>query len=168
MWQNLRKLITLHYSRRFNHSSYELELWCEYSSIILLHSQGILSSTHFQYGWDMLPCIRKLPFYGLILAVHCSGEKLCYSFICPILPAYKPSQKARAFEALEWWQFEKWQKIEFSMKWSLFSDPVIYRHNAVEQQWSMWKLQNVNIVLTEAWTVFDTLEKLKCSVSYQN
>ena len=34
----------------WNHSSYELQTWYEYSYIILLHLLQITSSTHIQFG----------------------------------------------------------------------------------------------------------------------
>ena len=67
----------------WKHSSYELKLWHEYSSIILLYSQGIPSPAHVRYGQGMRPCrshskIAILYMY-LALAAHRSGQKLCYS-----------------------------------------------------------------------------------------
>ena len=59
-----------------------LKFWYEYSSIILLHSQGIPSPAHFRYGWarSHVSCIQKIVILCLTLAAHCSGKKPSYSF----------------------------------------------------------------------------------------
>ena len=58
LWQDLRKGTISRYSRIFilkrlylrNHSSYELQTWHKYSSIILLHSLQIAGPAHFRCG----------------------------------------------------------------------------------------------------------------------
>ena len=88
--KQLRKGTTSRYSRIFilkrlylwSHSSYELELWYEYCSIILLHSQGIPSPAHFLYGRGARPrrSRSKIAVLCLTLAVHRSGQEPCCSF----------------------------------------------------------------------------------------
>ena len=77
MWQDLRKGTISRYSRIFilkrlylwNHSSYELQTWHEYSSIILLHSLQIADPAHFRCGRSARASIafenrRFMPHFG--------------------------------------------------------------------------------------------------------
>ena len=54
------------YMYLWNHSSYELQTWHEYSSIILLHSLQIAGPAHFRCGQagDCISHVRKTPLFG--------------------------------------------------------------------------------------------------------
>jgi hypothetical protein len=66
----------------WNHNSYELQTWHEYSSIILLHSLQIVSHAHFWYGRGeraRLSCSKNAILWPS-LAAHRSGQEACSSF----------------------------------------------------------------------------------------
>ena len=66
----------------WNHSSYELQTWHEYSSIILLHSLQIASPAHFQCGRGKRArrSRSKNAVLWPSLAAHRSGQEACSSF----------------------------------------------------------------------------------------
>ena len=83
LWQDLTKVSISRIFRIFNfkhwkYSSYGLELWHDYS-IILLHSQGIPSPAHFWCGrGDHAHLSRsKIAILCLTLAAHLSGQACC-------------------------------------------------------------------------------------------
>lgn len=61
-----------------NYSSYRLQLGCDDSHIILLHSQGILCHAHFQCGWGehMSQSCSKIAVLCLTLEVHRSIQEV--------------------------------------------------------------------------------------------
>ena len=66
----------------WNHSSYELQTWHEYSYIILLHSLQIASPAHIRCGRGERPrrSRSKIAVLCLTLAVHRSEQEACCSF----------------------------------------------------------------------------------------
>ena len=64
------------------YSSYRLELWCDDSHIIPLHSQGILCHARFQFGWGKRTSqlCSKIAVLCLNLAVHRSVQEAYSSF----------------------------------------------------------------------------------------
>ena len=80
----------LRYSRIFiqkhlylwNHSSYKLKLWHEYSSIVLLHLQGIPSPAQFRNGRGERTrrSHSNIAVLCLTLATHYLGQEACCSF----------------------------------------------------------------------------------------
>ena len=61
----------------WNHNSYELQAWYEYSSIILLHTLQIASPTHFLYGRSER---SKNAILWPSLAAHHLGQQASFSF----------------------------------------------------------------------------------------
>ena len=98
MWQDMRKrsiscifqTFSLKRLHLWNHSSYELETWQGYSSI-LLHSIGILSPAHFLGWWGEYIhwlCL-KIAILWVTLVVHHLGREACCSlkrWICEVGP----------------------------------------------------------------------------------
>ena len=76
--------------------------------------------------------VRNSPFYASLWRLTARDRRLAVvsnvgSVKYKAQTASKRSGKPRALEALE---FEKWQKIAFCAKWSLFSYPTTYESNA--------------------------------------
>ena len=78
IWARIFRILVL-YLR--NHSSYELQIWHEYSFIILLHSLQFASPAHFRYGRGERA--RRSPSKIAVLcplAAHRSGQEACSDF----------------------------------------------------------------------------------------
>ena len=75
-------IFVLRYLNLWNHSSYELQTWYEYSSIILLHSLQIVGPAHFRYerGKRTRQSRSKSAVLWPSLAAHRSGQEACPSF----------------------------------------------------------------------------------------
>ena len=176
MWQDMRKgttsrifrIIVLKRLYLWNHSSYELQIWHEYSYIILLHSQLRAPPTSGVGGASKrINRVRK-SFYASLWQLAVRNRRLAVaskvgSVKQKAQTAYRPSGKPGALEALEWWQFEKWQKNAFCSKWSLFSYPTTY-YSLLFYDWLLtgW-LQSAVILILRCESKFCSIIICRCN-----